>query len=328
MKNFKPIKIRNYTISKPIILAPLCGITDSPFRRVCKDMGAGLTFIEMISATAVKYNSEKTFRMMKKHPDEINTGIQLTATDSDVLAYSVDIINKMNFKIIDINMGCPAKKVVKNGGGSAILQHPEKVYEYVKTARKNTDKPLSVKIRAGWDRNSINHKETSKAIEEGGADMITIHGRTKADTYSVKNNLQWIKEVKQNVSIPVIGNGDLFSIKDVIEMKKQTNIDGVMISRGVLGNPFIFKTLTMELNKDYSPSLVEWKNTILTHIKYFKEFYDNIPQTVVTMRKHLLWYCKGWKNIKKLKSQINTITDIDNASEIITEFVDNYDRDS
>lgn len=327
MPLFKPIKIKNFIIKNPIILAPLCGISDSPFRRVCADLGANLTFIEMISSIALQHNSEKTYELMRTHVKEKPIGIQLTARAKSELAYAIEVIDKMNFDIIDINMGCPAKKVIKHGAGSALLKDPEKVYKFTQIARKITKKPLSVKIRAGWDRKSINFLETSKAIEEAGADLITIHGRTRADNYSIPNNLEWIKEVKKNLNIPVIGNGDLFSVKDIVKMKKETGVDGIMLARGILGNPFLFKTMKLELNSDYKPSIIEWKNTILKHIKYFKEFYENIPHNVYTMRKHLLWYCKDWRNIKKLKGFINHVIDIDEAGKLIRDFADNYQDD-
>jgi tRNA-dihydrouridine synthase B len=324
MKQFKSITIKNLTIENPIILAPLCGITDSPFRRVCHDMGAGLSFVEMISSTAVQYNSQKTFQMMEKHPSEKNVGIQFTARFPEELQYAINAVQDRNFTIIDLNMGCPAKKVVKTGGGSAILKNPDKIYNHVKIARQTTSKPLSVKIRAGWDRNSININETSKAIEEAGADLITIHGRTREDTYAVENNLIWIKQVKDNVSIPVIGNGDLFSVKDVLMMRRQTGIDGVMLARGILGNPFLFKALTLNMDEDYIPTIQQWKEVVFKHLDYFEDFYGNDPAKVVKMRKHLLWYCKGWRDIKKIKVVLSQITDLNDARRIIDEYVKTY----
>ncbi len=323
---FKPLQIRDFYLENPVILAPLCGITDSPFRMVCRDLGAGLGFVEMISSTAIKYNSEKTFMMMRRHKNETNLGIQFTAKDPDELEHAINKVEDMDFSIVDLNMGCPAKKVVKTGGGSAILKDVDRLYKQVQVARQATNKPLSVKIRAGWDRDSVNFKETSKAIEDAGADMITIHGRTKADTYSVPTNLDWIRGVKETVSIPVIGNGDLFSIDDVIRMKTECDVDGVMLARGVQGNPFLFKTLSNGDDVPYDYSLDEWKEVIFKHIEYFRDFYGNDPRLVVTMRKHLLWYSKGWRNIKKLKGLINSVTDLDDAKNLISDFVANYDE--
>ncbi len=326
MTLFKPIKLRNFILETPILLAPLCGITDSPFRRVCSDMGAGLTFVEMISATAIKYNSKKTFEMMKTHHSEKNVAIQLTSNCIEHLIEAVEVVDKMEFPLIDLNMGCPARKVVNSGGGSSILKEPSKIYEYVSSIRKLTQKPISVKLRSGWDKSNINIIETSKAAEEGGADLITVHGRTRADTYSRPNNLDWIRMAKENVSIPVIGNGDLFSIHDIIRMKNETGVDGVMLARGILGHPYLFKTAKLGLSEDYKPNILEWRELVLSHIRYFEEFYENTPIAVVTMRKHLLWYCRGWKDIKRVKTLINNVTDIKIASQIIEDFVSNYNE--
>jgi len=232
----------------------------------------------------------------------------------------------MEFPLIDLNMGCPARKVVNSGGGSSILKEPSKIYEYVSSIRKLTQKPISVKLRSGWDKSNINIIETSKAAEEGGADLITVHGRTRADTYSRPNNLDWIRMAKENVSIPVIGNGDLFSIHDIIRMKNETGVDGVMLARGILGHPYLFKTAKLGLSEDYKPNILEWRELVLSHIRYFEEFYENTPIAVVTMRKHLLWYCRGWKDIKRVKTLINNVTDIKIASQIIEDFVSNYNE--
>ncbi len=328
MKLFKPIQIKNFIIENPIILAPLCGITDSPFRRLCQEMGAGLTFVEMISSTAVRYNSVKTFEMMETHQDEKNIGIQFTARFHEELQYAIESVEDRKFSLIDINMGCPAKKVVKTGGGSAILKTPEKIYDYIKSAKQATNKPISIKIRAGWDRNSVNIIETSKAIEEAGADMITVHGRTREDTYSTPNNNEWIKQVKDNVRIPVIGNGDLFSVKDVIQMKEETGIDGVMLARGILGNPFLFNAFKSNMGEDPQPTINQWKDVIFKHIDYFEDFYGNELSKVVMMRKHLLWYCKGWRDIKKLKAVVSQISDLNDAKKIIGEYVRNYQNET
>lgn len=302
----------------PIMLAPLAGVSDHPFRRTCASQGADLTYVEMISATALVYGSKKTFAMLKRHTSEAILGVQVTGRNADETAQAIAILDREPFDTIDINMGCPVNKVVKAGCGSAILKDPHRVAETVRKARAATDKPLSVKVRLGWDRGSINILEVAQAAAESGADWITVHGRTRADDYAVAVDLDHIAQVKQRVTIPVIGNGNIFSVADAQYMQSVTGIDGVMISRGALGNPWIFRDIhngtTVPVSRD------DWVRTVLTHLDAQQEEYGAHPGAAVCMRKHLLWYTKGWPGNKKWRERINNSASLIEARLLITEY--------
>ena len=305
--------------SQPVILAPLAGVSDHPFRRVCTELKADLTYVEMISATALNYESKKTYEMLKRHESEEILGVQITGRNADDTASAVAILNKLPFETIDINMGCPVKKVVKTGCGSAILKDPARVYETVKKCKEATDKPLSVKIRLGWDRQMITAKEVADAAEKGGADWLVVHGRTRADDYSVPVDLEGIAALKQQLSIPVIGNGNLFCESDVKYMKSMTSVDGVMISRGALGNPWIFESIKFP---EQPLSLDDWLQTVMKHLDYQMAEYGATGSGHVCMRKHLLWYAKGWPGVKSLKDKINTSIDLNAARQHIAMFAE------
>ncbi|MCX6123154.1 MAG: tRNA-dihydrouridine synthase family protein, partial [Proteobacteria bacterium] len=209
----------------PVILAPLAGVSDHPFRRICAEAGAHLTYVEMISATALLYESRRTFDMLKRHDSENILGVQITGKSADEVGRAIEILDRMPFDTIDINMGCPVSKVVKTGCGSGILRDPERVFQTVKMARAATSKPLSAKFRLGWDKASINWREVSDAIESGGADWMTIHGRLRSDDYGAPVNLEDIAALKHKSKIPVIGNGNIFSRKDWLYMQETTGVD-------------------------------------------------------------------------------------------------------
>lgn len=300
-----------------MILAPLAGVSDHPFRRTCARFGAHLTYVEMISATAMLYESRRTFDMLKRHDSEGILGVQITGKTADEVGRAVSILDAMNFDTIDINMGCPVNKVVRSGCGSGILRDPERVFQTVKLARAATEKPLSVKFRLGWDKSSVNWREVADAIERGGADWMTIHGRLRSDDYSVPVNLDEIAKLKAAVKIPVIGNGNIFSRSDAHYMKERTGVDGVMISRGALGNPWIFRDLSAS---ETSVTIDEWEKVVLDHLSWQQEEYGDVGSGAVCMRKHLLWYAKGWSEAKKLREQISQTAKMSDAKELISAY--------
>lgn len=301
----------------PVVLAPLAGVSDHPFRRVCAQLGAHLTYVEMISATALLYESRRTLDMLKRHESESVLGVQVTGKSADETAKAIAILDKMPFDTIDINMGCPVKKVVKTGCGSAILRDPARVYETVRQSREATQKPLSVKIRLGWDHTELNALEVLDAAVRGGADWITVHGRTRSDDYSVPVDLQRIGEVKQASQIPVLGNGNIFSVMDASAMQRIAGVDGVMVSRGALGNPWVFR----QIRGDMSPvTLDEWVSLVCSHLTWQSEEYGERGAGAICMRKHLLWYAKGWPGVKKLREDVNNAATLSAAKEMILTF--------
>ncbi|MFK7824461.1 MAG: tRNA dihydrouridine synthase DusB [Oligoflexales bacterium] len=302
----------------PIMLAPLAGVSDHPFRRVCQILGADLTYVEMISATALTYNSKRTLDMLCRHESEQVLGVQVTSRTSDEMAKAVEIMNPYPFDTVDINMGCPVKKVVKSGCGSAILKDPERVYQTTLAACQNTDKPVSVKIRLGWDHQNLTWREVSQAAQAAGAKWLTVHGRTRSDSYGDPVNLEKIAELKNGLDIPVIGNGNLFSQMDAALMKRATKVDGLMVSRGALGNPWVFQEI--KGNRD-STSLEEWSETVFRHIDWQSAAYGDRGFGSVCMRKHILWYVSGWPHARKIREQIGNTESLSAVKTALDEYV-------
>lgn len=302
---------------RPIMLAPLAGVSDHPFRRTCARYGADLTYVEMLSATALSHKSPRTLEMAIRHPEEKILGVQVTSKCPKEMATAVELLNDMPFDTIDINMGCPVKKVVKVGCGSAILKDPKRVYETTLAARKATEKPLSVKIRLGWTQLEKNYLDVLKAAEDGGAEWITVHGRTRSDDYSTAVDLNALAELKQKANIPVIGNGNVFCKADADRMMEECGLDGVMVSRGALGNPFVFREIK---EGGVKVSLDEWLEAVTQHLKWQQETYGQKGFSAVCMRKHILWYAKGWPGVRRLRDQIVRVDDNSAAIDLIAEF--------
>jgi len=301
----------------PVILAPLAGVSDHPFRRACARNGADLTYVEMISATAMLYESKRTFDMLTRHESESILGVQITGKTADEVGRAVAILDKMPFDTIDINMGCPVNKVVKSGCGSGILRDPARVYETTRKARESTGKPLSVKIRLGWDRNSVTWPEVLDAAEQGGAEWITIHGRLRSDDYGVAVNLDAMAELKRRAKIPVIGNGNVFSQSDALYMRERTSVDGVMVSRGALGNPWVFNAIK---SGEAPVTVDEWESTVTDHLAWQQLEYGDTGSGAVCMRKHLLWYAKGWPAGKTLREAISQTGKISDCLQLVRDF--------
>ena len=303
------LKIKNVELENNIFLAPMAGITDLPFRLICKEFRPGLVFTEMISSKGIFYNDEKTIKLMNMEGEKRPVAVQIFGSDLETIEYATKYVSKYA-DIIDINMGCPAPKVVKNGDGSRLLLNLELIGKIVETAVKNSNGiPISVKIRKGWDKENIVAIEAAKIIESAGASMLTIHGRTRDEYYSGNVDLEIIKRVKESVNIPVIGNGDIIDENSAIRMFEYTGVDGIMIGRGSLGNPWIFDKIIYYLKTGkYKDNITnnEKLNIILKHLNLLVEKKGETI-AVKEMRKHIGWYIKNLKNSSKIREIVNTI---------------------
>lgn len=305
--------------TKPVMLAPLAGVSDHPFRRICAMHGADLTYVEMLSAIAIVHKSRKTYEMMFRHPTESKLGVQLSSRNTDELGQAVAILNRYPFDAIDLNMGCPVRKVVKNGGGSAILKEPERVYQSLKVANANSDVPVSAKIRLGWDHDSKNYLEVADAVAAGGAAWLVVHGRTRSDNYAAPVDLEAIRQIKERVDIPVLANGNLFSEGHAATAQATSGIDGWMLSRGSLGNPWLFNEIKGNQNQ---VTIDDWCRTVLAHIEWQRDAYQGAPKGLFCMRKHILWYLKGWPSCKSVRDQAVAIDNFDGIIDLIKRFAD------
>ena len=315
-------KIGKVEISNQVILAPMAGISNSGYRRICKEMGAGLVFAEMVSDKAIVYNNKKTIDMLYMKDEERPIAQQIFGSDKESFVEAAKYIEKvMKPDIIDINMGCPVPKVaIRAQAGSALLKNPLKIYEVVKAVVDNVSVPVTVKIRSGWDMNSINAVEVAKVCEKAGASAITIHPRTRSQGYSGKADWNIIKEVKEAVSIPVIGNGDIKSSDDAKRMLSETKCDAIMIGRGVLGNPWLIKNilLSMEGKEEIIPTIDDKIDMINKHMNYLLEFKSE-KQVALEIRTFIGWYLKGIKNVNEVKNKIFKTTSISEIRKLLEE---------
>lgn len=313
--------IGNVELDNPYILAPMAGVTDLPFRLLCKEQGAGLLCMEMISAKALQYKNKNTKALLSIHPDEYPVSLQLFGSDPDIISRIAHEIEELPFQILDINMGCPVPKVVKNGEGSALMNQPKLVYEIVAKTVKAIKKPVTVKIRKGFDDDHVNAVEIAKIIEEAGAAAVAVHGRTREQYYSGKADWDIIRQVKEAVSIPVIGNGDVTSGEKALELRKQTGCDGVMIGRGAQGNPWIFSEI-LEYEKTgvlpARPDISVIRETMLRHARLQIE-YKGEYLGIREMRKHVAWYTKGLKGSAKLRDEINRVESYEELEELLNQ---------
>ncbi len=303
------MRIGNVEIKNKVFLAPMAGVTDLPFRVLCKEQGCGLVYTEMVSAKGIMYNNENTHNLLKVHENEHPVSLQIFGSVPKILAETVSKINYINIDIIDINMGCPAPKIFKNGEGSALMMQPSLIGKIVKAVSSQTNKPITVKIRKGVDEKNTNAVEVAKIAEENGAAAIAVHGRNREQYYSGKADWEIIKKVKESVSIPVIGNGDIVDSDSAKKMLEETGCDAIMIGRASMGNPWIFKEIVTFLEKGEivpPPSLDEKIETAIRHAQMlidFKGEYIGVRE----MRKHLAWYTKGMKDSAKLRVEINKV---------------------
>lgn len=303
------MNIGKVSLENPYILAPMAGVTDLPFRLLCKEQGAGLLCMEMISAKALLYKNKNTKILLEIHPQEYPVSLQLFGSDPDIISEIARRIEHLPFQILDINMGCPVPKVVKNGEGSALMNTPRLAYEIVYKTARAIKKPVTVKIRKGFDDASVNAVEFAKMIEDAGGAAVTVHGRTREQYYSGKADWDIIRQVKESVSIPVIGNGDVMSGEDALRMQETTGCDGVMIGRGAQGNPWIFSELLEYERTGVMPPRPDAsviRDTMLRHARLqieYKGDYIGIRE----MRKHVAWYTKGMRGAARLRDEINRV---------------------
>lgn len=305
----KPLKIGNVVLENNIVLAPMAGITDLPFRYLAKKFNPGLVYTEMVSAKALFYGDEKTKKLLNMRNERRPIAVQIFGSDVEAMVYATKYLQD-KADIIDINMGCPAPKVVKNGDGSKLLLNLDLVGEIVTAVAKASDIPVTVKIRKGWNDDNIVAKEAAKIIEKAGASAITIHGRTREEFYSGNADWDIIKKVKESINIPCIGNGDIKSPEDALKMFKATNVDGIMIGRASLGNPWIFRNIIDYLRTgtydDSFPNNSQKLKLIIEHINLeVEEKGEDIG--VKEMRKHLSWYIKNLKDASRIREKINTL---------------------
>ena len=303
----KTLTIGNVELANRYILAPMAGVTDLPFRLLCREMGAGLLCMEMVSAKAILYGNKNTKSLLEIHPKEPPVSLQLFGSDPDIMSEIAKRIEELPFAFLDINMGCPVPKIVKNGEGSALMQNPRLVHEIVSKVSKAIRKPVTVKIRKGFDDDHVNAVEIAKIIEDAGGAAVAVHGRTREQYYSGHADWDIIRQVKEAVSIPVIGNGDVASGKDARSMYEETGCDGIMIGRAAQGNPWIFRDLAVYEETGKEPekrTAGEVKEMMLRHARLqiqYKGDYTAIRE----MRKHVAWYTTGFPNSAKLRDEIN-----------------------
>ncbi len=327
------MKIGNIEFKHGLFLAPLAGVSDRAFRQVCREYGAECTVSEMISAKGLHYNDTKTAELAAFSPDDVPFFIQIFGSDPDIMAESALKLATNNYKAcrnvcsptgIDINMGCPVPKIAGNGDGSALMKNPQKAGEIIKAVSNAVNIPVTVKIRSGWDDSCINAVKLAEIAQENGAAAVCVHGRTKMQMYRDPVSLDIIKEVKNAISIPVIGNGGIYCADDALNMLEYTGCDGLMIARGAMGNPFIFDEVSSRLDgKQYTPPTLEEKlDTALEHIRLMVSFKGE-HVGVLEARKHLAWYIQGEKGAAKARDEVNKASSFAELEKIVADFLKN-----
>lgn len=315
----KELKIGNVTLDNPLVLAPMAGVTDLPFRLLCKEQGVGLICMEMISAKAVLYNNKNTEQLLKIDERECPVSMQLFGSEPEIVSGIAARLEERPFAFLDINMGCPVPKVVNNHEGSALMKNPKLAAEIVRQTVKAISKPVTVKIRKGFDDDNINAVEMAKYLEDAGASAIAVHGRTRAQYYSGEADWDIIRQVKEAVTIPVIGNGDIVDGASARKMLDDTGCDGIMIGRACRGNPWIFSQVKtyLETGKEANkPSISELKEMIMRHAKLMVDIkggYTGMHE----MRKHVAWYTAGYPHSAQLRRQTNEIETLDDLQRLL-----------
>jgi tRNA-dihydrouridine synthase B len=319
----KPLKIGTLKIPGNIFLAPLAGWSDSAFRSICIKNGAYFTYTEMISAEACSHNSLKTFNLLKKATNEYKLGFQIFTSSEKTAASCIKVINKYKPAVIDLNCGCSINKVLKTGSGAALLKNPLKIFEIIKAIKSETDVPVTVKLRSGWDSDTINYLKTSESAIRGGAELITLHPRTRSQGFTGHADLNHLKDLKSEFTVTVIGSGDLFSPQNIKNMFLKTKCDGVMIGRGAFGNPFIFKETIRYLKTGKIPARPPVKYRLKTALKQLKLMIKDKGEKLacIEMRKHICSYSKGINNSADFRNKIVHAENLKEYKEIIYSFL-------
>ncbi len=317
------MRIGNLTLRNNVFLAPMAGITNMPFRVLVREFGCALAFTEMISANGLVRKTQKSYRYLDSSPEDKPLGIQIFGSDPDVLVEAAQIVAALGADLVDINMGCPVKKVIKTGAGAALMRAPEKVCMILKSLRKATELPLTVKIRAGWRRGDMKALEIARIAEDCGVNAVIIHPRTADQGFSGSADWRIIEEVKKTVRIPVIGSGDIRNHQDASRMIQSTGCDGIMVGRGALGNPWIFRDIMSCCNKQKNSDLPspEEREKIIRYHMDMEIDYSGEVLGVRHFRKHLLWYTKGLRGGSMLRGIIGSMNDKDAILEIIHHFL-------
>lgn len=318
MKMLKNFKIGNINIEGGLCLGPMAGVSDLPFRHLCKEMGASLLVTEMVSAKAIYFKNKNTEPLMKIDKDEHPIALQLFGSDPDIIAEMAASIEDRDFDIFDFNMGCPVPKIVNNGEGSALMKNPKLVEEILSKLVKSVKKPVTLKIRRGFNEDNINAVEIAKIAESAGVSAVAVHGRTREQYYSGKADWNIIRDVKSALSIPVIGNGDVVDGESAKRMYEYTGCDGIMIARAARGNPWIFREIRAYLNGDTpeKPTAKEIVDIILRHCRIQMEYDDEI-MAVRKMRKHVAWYTHGMKGSSALRDKVNHVEKYDELESLL-----------
>lgn len=319
-----PIKLGDLTLSSNIFIAPLAGYTNLPTRRFYRGQGAGIAYAEMVSAEGLNYNFDKSVKLIDSGDMDTPLGVQLFGSNADRILMAFGLIKSEKFELIDVNCGCSVKKIIRSGCGATLLTNPEEIYKIIKGLKNETDKPVTLKIRSGWDHNSINYMEVYDAAYQGGAALITLHPRTKSMLFSGRADWSHIKDLKQKSSIPVIGNGDIFTPEDAVDMFEQTNCDGIMLARGLIENPFLVEATIAKLSGTtyIERSCEERLELAKAHLSSFIEYMDSEVKGVLEFRKFFRGFVKGLPNISVLKQVVNTSESYEEISLNIKKYLD------
>ena len=317
------LRIGNTILENNVILAPMAGVTDLPFRLLCREQGAGCVVTEMVSAKAILYNNRNTKKLMQIHPQERPAAIQLFGSDPDIMAQIAARIEDGPYDFIDVNMGCPVPKVVNNGEGSALMKNPKQAEKVLSAMVKAVKKPVTVKFRKGFNDTSVNAVEFAKMAEGSGVAAVAVHGRTREQYYSGKADWDIIRQVKEAVKIPVIGNGDIFTPQDAGRMMEETGCDGIMVARGAKGNPWIFRRINHYLDTGEilpGPSIEEIQAMILRH-GHMLAAYKGEQTAMREMRGHVAWYTKGMPHSAALRNEINQVETLKGLAGLLNQAV-------